>query len=153
MCDQYQTIRHQSAISGLNASMTLKLGSRLKSLTICTTEAIWPVLYQLQALTYLALRVVAGDGNSTAQLAVALPVDRQMARLASLDLLDCTSSVSSLLVGTSLPQLISLALDRCTMPGGITIPNTSSVPRLEQLFINSCHDVSKPRCASKLLCS
>lgn len=112
-----------------------QLGSQLLELELCETGDVWQVLFQLQALRHLRLSVVSQDATSEE----VLPVNRKLAQLSSLWLTNCTASVSPLLVGTSLPQLKSLQIDSCSVPG-INI-DPASMPGLEQLKIKDCKQI------------
>lgn len=109
-----------------------KAHSQLVSLELCETVDIWPVLFQLQALTHLRLSVVEAPTSS----AEMLPVDRELPNLRVLILEDCTASISPLFDGTSLPQLVSLSISDCQLSGSgeFSMP---SLDLLEELTISS----------------
>lgn len=119
----------------LTPAMTQKLGTQLTSLTIATSEAFWPVMYQLQALTAFRLRTRAAPDSLALQ--PVMPAEHKMASLRRLTLLCCTASVSPLLERTFLSQLLYLHLNSCCGPGGAAFPEKDSVPRLQALTISA----------------
>lgn len=114
-------------------SMVQRLGSRLIELELCETNSVWQVLFQLQALRRLRLSVIFQDASSADEL----PAGRKLPQLTELLLTGCTASVSSILVGTSLPQLKSLTFDTWKALGCINI-DASAMAGLEQLKIRAC---------------
>lgn len=110
-----------------------RLGSQLVDLKIHTSLDIWLVLFQLQQLCVLRLKVSDGP-------AVEIPANRQLSSLRVLELFNCTACLSPLLVGSSLPSLKVLNLDGCRSPDGLNI-DSSILTGLHELRVVSCKPV------------
>lgn len=115
--------------------MLSNLGRQLVSLELAETAAIWPVLFELPALT--RLRLTLEGVESAASSAVQLPATRLLANLEILDLQQCSTSPLSLMVGTSMPSLRSLATVVSYRTAAISLTGMESFTALEHLSIVS----------------
>lgn len=119
--------------------MVPKLSAQLVSLELCKTSAVWPVLFQLQALTHLRLSVVEALSSS----AEMPPLDRELPNLQVLSLEDCTASISPLFDGMSLPKLISLKILDCQLPGSgkFMMPSLVALEQLKIQFVKQAQPI------------
>lgn len=115
----------------LQSAMLPNLCSNLVVLVIHVTPSIWTVLFELQALTELWLRI-HGVPNIPEFV---LPLDRKLPNLVGL--VNCTAALSTVLVGTKMPELTSLELESCLLPD-MTIFDMTPFSKLKQLNLEAC---------------
>lgn len=122
-------------------AMMPKLGSHLVTLDLCGTSDVWQALFQLQALTSLRLSVVSSTHSLADTSTPQSPAQCVMTSLEKLVLINCTASVSSLLIEASLPKLKNLRLETCNVPGGLNL-ELKPLAKLEELCFTSCQNIT-----------
>lgn len=141
--------RHDNIMLGMQTNMLLRkyaknhwgtfvdnVSSRLLVLELNHTSSIWSLLFHCKALKHLRLSVkqepVSTDSEN--EVETEIPVDRKFLYLETLQLENCTASVSPLLVGTLLPKLRSLKITLCN--GNVDIDWTTFA-KLEEFHVKS----------------
>lgn len=125
----------------LEFSMMPKLASQLVTLELCGTSDVWPVIFQLQALTSLHLSVVSSANSPANSLPAESSACRMLASLERLKLTNCTASISPLFVAASLPKLKTLSLESCSMSVGFDL-EMKLLNTLEELRFTSCPNIT-----------
>lgn len=108
--------------------------SQLVSLHILADENLWPVLFQLTALTSLSLEL-EGTG-----IQIQLPQQRSLPRLVSLAALSACDS-APLVDGAELPSLETFFVPDGEHDVPVSLAGIGSVPKLQDLHMYECEPV------------